>query len=129
MKLNIRIQFDDDRALGPGKIRLLELIAEKGSISAAGRTMGMAYTRAWQLVEALNHVFDAPLVQIKHGGPHGGGAEVTPLGLAVARAYREFEAETTAAAARIERLGRPAKPVLKKRRTVKRRAKKARNSV
>ena len=75
MKLNIRIDFDDERALGPGKIRLLELIGERGSISAAGREMGMAYTRAWQLVEALNNVFDAPLVQVQHGGERGGGAK------------------------------------------------------
>ncbi|MGE0733981.1 MAG: winged helix-turn-helix domain-containing protein [Alphaproteobacteria bacterium] len=110
MKLNIRIDFDAERALGPGKIRLLELIGKLGSISAAGREMGMAYTRAWQLVEALNNVFDAPLVQAMHGGERGGGAKVTPLGQAVVRAYREFEADAVdMAAKRIERLARPAK--------------------
>jgi len=115
MKLNIRIDFDDDRALGPGKIRLIELIGALGSISAAGRAMGMAYTRAWQLVDALNNVFDAPLVQVKHGGKRGGGAKVTPLGEAVVRAYREFEADAAIAAKRIEQLARPAKAAPTKR--------------
>lgn len=120
MKLNIRIDFDDERALGPGKIRLIELIGERGSISAAGREMGMAYTRAWQLVEALNGVFDAPLVQVKHGGERGGGAKVTPLGEAVVRAYREFEADAVKLATkRIQRLARPAKakPLTRRRRS------------
>ena len=35
-------------------MRLLELVRETGSISAAGRAMGMSYRRAWLLVESLN---------------------------------------------------------------------------
>ena len=41
-KLMLRVDFDDATRLGPGKIRLLELIGERGSISAAGRGMGMS---------------------------------------------------------------------------------------
>lgn len=53
----LRIGFDDGRALGPGKVRLLELIWGTVSISAAGRTMGMRCRRAWLLVDALNRMF------------------------------------------------------------------------
>jgi molybdate transport repressor ModE-like protein len=31
------------RAVGPGKIKLMELIDKHGSISEAGRQMGMSY--------------------------------------------------------------------------------------
>jgi molybdate transport system regulatory protein len=45
-RLTLRIDFDEQRSIGPGKIRLLELIDALGSISAAGRQMGMSHRRA-----------------------------------------------------------------------------------
>lgn len=38
--------------MGPGKADLLEAVARTGSISAAGREMGLSYRRAWLLVDA-----------------------------------------------------------------------------
>jgi hypothetical protein len=61
-KLTLRIDFDADRAIGPGKIKLLEMIEEYGSISEAGRQMGMSYRRAWLLVDSLNRSFRAPVI-------------------------------------------------------------------
>ena len=46
-----------EMVLGPGKVDLLEAIGRTGSISAAGRELGMSYRRAWLLVDALNHMF------------------------------------------------------------------------
>jgi molybdate transport system regulatory protein len=104
-RLTLRIDFDDERAIGPGKIKLLELIDALGSISAAGRRMGMSYRRAWLLVDALNHCFREPLVASHAGGAHGGGAALTPSGVAVVRHYRAVEAAAQAAgAAHIEAL-------------------------
>ena len=67
-RLTLRIDFDEGRALGPGKVRLLELVGETGSISAAGRAMGMSYRRAWMLVDALNRTFRQPVVETRGGG-------------------------------------------------------------
>ena len=55
--LFIRVGLDEARAVGPGKVRLLELIDHTGSISAAARAMGMSYRRAWLLVEDVNTAF------------------------------------------------------------------------
>ena len=55
----IRITFEPDISLGPGKARLLEGIRDLGSIAAAGRRMGMSYKRAWLLVEQMNAAFKA----------------------------------------------------------------------
>jgi molybdate transport system regulatory protein len=96
--LNIRVDLGEDVALGPGKIRLMELIAEHGSISAAGRAMGMSYRRAWLLVDSLNKAFREPLVASQTGGRKGGGAGLTKLGRSVVDHYRSIEAETTASA-------------------------------
>lgn len=78
--------------LGPGKVQLLELIRDTGSISAAGRAMEMSYKRAWMLVEEMNAAFTAALVDSARGGAKGGGAVVTEAGLAVIAAYRAAEA-------------------------------------
>jgi molybdate transport system regulatory protein len=90
-RLRLRIDFDDGRALGPGKVRLLELVAQTGSISAAGRAMDMSYRRAWVLVSAINATFRLPVVATRGGGAGGGGASLTPSGEALVRRYREME--------------------------------------
>ncbi len=98
-RLTVRIDFAGGRAIGPGKIKLLELIDAIGSISAAGRRMGMSYRRAWLLVDSLNRCFREPLVAAHHGGAHGGGAHLTEAGVAVIRHYRAVEAAAHAAGA------------------------------
>lgn len=98
VRLSLRIDFPNGERLGPGKVRLLEAIGEHGSISAAGRSMGMSYRRAWLLVDALNGMFEDPLVGSHQGGSGGGGASLTPLGLEVVRLYRQIEREAQAGA-------------------------------
>jgi len=98
-RLDLRILFDGDERLGPGKIRLLELIDAEGSISAAGRAMDMSYRRAWLLVESLNRGFREPAVEARPGGRHGGGTALTPFGRELVRRYRAMEAAAADAVA------------------------------
>lgn len=95
----LRINVAPDIAIGPGKADLLQNIKETGSISAAGRNMGMSYKRAWYLVEAMNGHFATPLVIAVMGGRKGGGASLTPLGEEVLRSFREMESLTNEAIA------------------------------
>ncbi|MFC7400381.1 winged helix-turn-helix domain-containing protein [Chelatococcus sp. GCM10030263] len=80
-------------------MRLMELIGETGSISAAGRAMGMSYRRAWLLVDSLNRAFRAPVVATQHGGTRGGGAALTEFGVEIVERYRLMEKEAHRAAA------------------------------
>jgi molybdate transport system regulatory protein len=89
--VRIGIPFGDSYAMGPGKADLLEAIQQTGSISAAGRKLGMSYRRAWLLVDEMNHCFHDPLVEAHLGGAGGGGAKVTPLGLEALRRYRDLQ--------------------------------------
>jgi molybdate transport system regulatory protein len=89
--IRLRVMLAPGTPLGPGKAQLLQGIKETGSISAAGRRMGMSYKRAWYLIEALNSHFETPMVEATKGGKAGGGARLTPLGLEVLAAYREME--------------------------------------
>jgi len=89
--LRLRVVLRPGAALGPGKIALLEAIAETGSIRAAGSRFKMSYRRAWGLVAELNAMFKTPLVVAETGGRGGGGATLTPLGRAVVERFRRME--------------------------------------
>jgi molybdate transport system regulatory protein len=120
VRLTVRVDFGADRALGPGKIRLLEAIGKTGSISRAGRALGMSYRRAWLLVDDMNCSFRAPVVATQPGGVRGGGAALTPFGRELIETYRAIEAQATVAAkphlqmlenSLRRRLARPQKPL------------------
>ncbi len=91
LKPVLRIDFPPGERLGHGKIELMELIVETGSISAAGRAMDMSYRRAWLLVDALNHMFRQPVIESQRGGKQGGGAALTAFGAELLERYRGMQ--------------------------------------
>lgn len=97
-RLNIRIDLDPGGRIGPGKIALLEHIDAAGSISAGARELSMSYKRAWDLVEELNILFSAPVVETRTGGKRGGGAQLTATGQMVVSRFRALEVAAQAAA-------------------------------
>ncbi len=72
-------------------MRLLELVGETGSISAAGRALNMSYRQAWMLIAEMNRIFREPLVVARVGGTRGGGAKLTKAGTNAMQAYRGME--------------------------------------
>lgn len=96
--LSLRIDLRPKGKIGPGKIELLEHIAAFGSIAAGARRMNMSYKRAWDLVEEMNRLFGKPVVSAQTGGRRGGGAQLTPTGLAVVGRFRAIERAAAAAA-------------------------------
>ena len=96
--LSIRIDLASGDRIGPGKIALLEAIRTTGSISAAARSIGMSYRRAWLLVEEINRTLREPAVTAETGGSGGGGAVVTPMGERVVGLYRTIESQARTAA-------------------------------
>lgn len=97
--LLLRVLSGKDLAMGPGKARLVSLIDDSGSISAAARKMNMSYRRAWQLVDALNRSFSEPVVMTVVGGRRGGGAIVTDFGRRLVAAYHGMENKASEAIA------------------------------
>ena len=98
LKLKAQFLCGDELAMGPGKADLLDAIHAEGSISAAGRRLGMSYRRTWLLVDAMNRCWSEPLVEATPGGGERRGARVTPLGHEVLAAYRALEGALAAAA-------------------------------
>jgi molybdate transport system regulatory protein len=98
--LTLRVDLGSGRALGPGKIRLLEAIEETGSISQAGRKLGMSYRRAWLLVDDMNNCFRDVVIEAQPGGAHGGGTTLTAFGRKLVERYRAVEAAALVATKR-----------------------------
>jgi molybdate transport system regulatory protein len=94
-RLTLRVDFGSSRSIGPGKIRLLEEIERSGSISQAGRALGMSYRRAWLLIDDMNQCFRHAVVSARPGGSQGGGAVLTEFGAELVRDYRTIERSAT----------------------------------
>src|SRR5262252_9024059 len=97
-RLSIRLDLASGAKIGPGKVAVLEEIARSGSISAAGRALGMSYRRTWELVEDLNRSLGTPVVETAAGGSGGGGTVLTRAGKAVIERCRAIEVDTALAA-------------------------------
>ena len=97
-RLSIRLDLAMGARIGPGKVGVLEEIARSGSISAAGRALGMSYRRTWELVEELYSSLGTPVVETAAGGSGGGGTVLTRAGKAVIERYRAIEMDTALAA-------------------------------
>lgn len=99
LRIKAQIFCGDEPAIGPGKADLLEAIDREGSISAAGRAMGLSYRRAWLLVDSMNRCWIERLVETTAGGGAAKGARLTACGRTVLDGYRALEGKLADAAA------------------------------
>ena len=90
-EFHLRVVKGRTRAIGPGKIALLEAIRDTGSISAAARKLRMSYRRAWMLVDDLNRRVSSAVVEAAPGVRFGGGTTLSPTGHKLVGLYREIE--------------------------------------
>jgi molybdate transport system regulatory protein len=93
-RLRLQVVRDGEGAFGPGKAAVLEAIEASGSISAAGRSLGISYRRCWVLVDEMNRSWASALVELQRGGK-AQGAKLSPLGRTVLDAYRGLERRLT----------------------------------
>ncbi len=94
LKPRLRVVVGGNIALGPGKVELLGLIAETGSIAEAAKRMDMSYMRAWTLVKQMEACFTEPLLDRQRGGATRGGAQLTHFGARVLELYHQMETES-----------------------------------
>jgi molybdate transport system regulatory protein len=94
-RLTGRLELSTDLGafLGDTRVRLLEAIAEHGSISQAAKHVPLSYKAAWDAVDAMNNLADQPLVQRTTGGRAGGGTLLTEHGRRLVAMYRAVEAD------------------------------------
>lgn len=87
----LRLDREGRRLLGKGRVQLLELIDDTGSIRSAAAAMGMSYKAAWESVERMNTAAERPLVVSTRGGAHGGKTRLTDYGKAMVRLFHAVE--------------------------------------
>lgn len=77
--------------LGDKRIRLLEAIEQYGSLNRAAKEVPLSYKAAWDALDAMNNLAEAPLVISNTGGQHGGGTQLTDYGRRMVMLYRAME--------------------------------------
>ena len=94
MQIKSNLWFENDRQgyFGKGRIELLEQIERLGSISAAAKAMKTNYKAAWDAVNEMNNLSDAPIVERETGGKGGGGTVLTEQGRGAIALFHELEA-------------------------------------
>ena len=88
LKATLRVFIGDEKLFGPGKLELLQLIQETGSISQAAKKMGLSYKKAWEMINSLNKHCKMPVVKTLTGGAKGGKSVLTPEGLELMQAFQ-----------------------------------------
>lgn len=90
MKLRL---YKQNRCFGPGVSSLMKLVKEYGSLSAACKEMGMAYSKAWKIIKAAEEDLGFLLMEGSSGGEHGGRTILTQKGAEFLQTYLSFEEE------------------------------------
>jgi len=94
MKVAVSIRIIDDngnKAIGNGIIWLLENIESTGSISAAAKKMGMAYSKAWKILKNLESFMGAEILIKNKGGFDKGGATLTPIAKIIVKVFEDYK--------------------------------------
>ena len=86
----VEIQLPNGGSFGPEDIALIDAIRSVRSIIGASRVLGLSYRKCWLGVDALNRMFESPIVAT-YPGRRGSGAEITPFGERLVALYRSIE--------------------------------------
>ncbi|MHC1713030.1 MAG: winged helix-turn-helix domain-containing protein [Solidesulfovibrio sp.] len=92
-RLHMWLESKDGNLLGLGRVQLLELVEELGSLNKAASSMGMSYRAAWGRMKQTELVLGEPLVE--RSGPKK-GFRLTPLGHEIVRLYRVWHHDVEA---------------------------------
>jgi molybdate transport system regulatory protein len=95
-RLRIRVDFDEGTILSPGKVRLFELIDERGSPEQAAAAIQMDGGHAQHIIARLELLFGGPLVVLESDGR----SKLSDLGKNVVACYHAAERISADAAER-----------------------------
>ena len=90
--IRLKVYVREDM-VGGGKLELLKIVGETGSISSAAKIMGLDYKRAWFLLDTLQRCFKNPLFLTNRGGGSSGGTSLTELGTQLIEKFNKTDTE------------------------------------
>ncbi len=101
MKIRMELRFctdEGERFFGEGPYRLLVGIEELGSLRAAAKRMGMAYTKAFAILKRAEAEFGFALTRRTIGGKGGGSSRLTDDAKELIKRYEAYRAACAAMA-------------------------------
>lgn len=90
IKSKIWIESEEGVLISEGRVKLLKLIDETGSLNKAAKAMNLSYQKAWKLVDESNKSAPSPLITTQIGGKSGGGTILTPYGKSLITSFEEI---------------------------------------
>jgi len=91
MKIAYKVWLDNNgKAFGDGPYELLKRVLKTKSLHQAANQMGMAYSKAWRLIQTLEDRLGFDLLERRVGGKSGGGSHVTPKAKKLMNHYERF---------------------------------------
>jgi molybdate transport system regulatory protein len=102
MKVSYKVWLDKNgKAFGDGPYELLRRVEETKSLHQAANQMGMAYSKAWRLIQTLEDRLGFALLERRVGGESGGGSQVTSNAKKLMNRYERFRKDVSIALERI----------------------------
>jgi molybdate transport system regulatory protein len=80
IKSKIWLETENGVLLSEGRVQLLKMIDQTGSLNKASKSLNISYQKAWRLVDESNKTSKLPLIETTIGGNNGGGSKLTPYG-------------------------------------------------
>ncbi|HKJ04375.1 MAG TPA: LysR family transcriptional regulator [Geopsychrobacteraceae bacterium] len=90
LRRKIWLEVDGEPLLGYGRARLLNAIADSGSISAACQLLGISYRRAWAKLQKMEKQAPFAILERHKGGKGGGGTTLTKETISLLQQYAEL---------------------------------------
>ncbi len=87
--LTIKLFFQE-KSFGPGPMLLLQGVEETGSLHKSAAAIGMAYSKAWKMIQTLEEAWGFSLLYRCSGGSKGGGSVLTPKGKLLLEQYQNL---------------------------------------
>ncbi len=88
--IKLWVEKDGLLVLSDYRVRILQHVAETGSLAEAAQRMRLSYRRAWGKVREIEQNLGVRLVQSEVGGAGGGGSKLTRDGERLLALYKRF---------------------------------------
>ena len=77
IRCKVWVEIDGEPLLGSGRVRLLQAIAEHGSLNAAAKELDISYRKVWAQIKEMERIAPFPMFIRRTGGVDGGATELT----------------------------------------------------
>ena len=88
VRMHLWLESGESVYFGMGRLMLLDMIEEHGSLRKAAEAMGMSYRAAWGKLRATEEILG--LVLVESSGTRRGGCHLTPEGRRIRDKFRAW---------------------------------------